>query len=158
MTLSPDLSRCSIVFSPHKVERWRLCAHKILFRAEECRRFLSTLRSMSWAPDKGGAGGATCPERLGKWAGGVDFEEGRGVGVWDGGGGQLNSHLHVGPPPHHSRMGPLWWGRPLEWSELKRPRKKKEILSFLLNRQKNADMIKTLAFGTLPREVIMIKR
>ena len=75
-----------------------------------------------------------------------------------GGGGQLNSHLHVGPPPHHSRMGPLWWGRPLEWSELKRPRKKKEILSFLLNRQKNADMIKTLAFGTLPREVIMIKR
>ena len=80
MTLSPDLSRCSIVFSPHKVERWRLCAHKILFRAEECRRFLSTLRSMSWAPDKGGAGGATCPERLGKWAGGVDFEEGGGGG------------------------------------------------------------------------------
>ena len=70
MTLSPDFSMC---LSPHKVERW---GRKILFRAEECRRFLSTLRSMRWAPDKGGAGGATCPERLGKWAGGVDFEEG----------------------------------------------------------------------------------
>ena len=84
--------------------RWKgglWASHKILFRAEECRRFLSTLRSMRWAPDKGGAGGRPCPERLRKWAGG-----GGGVERWSPRGAQLNSHLHVRPPPHHRQMGP----------------------------------------------------
>ena len=66
MTLSPDFSMC---LSPHKVERW---GHKILLGAKNASRFLSTVRSMSWAPDKGGAGGRACPERLGKWAGGAE--------------------------------------------------------------------------------------
>ena len=81
---------------------------KFFLGAKNASRFLSTVRSMSWAPDKGGAGGRACPERLGKWAGGVEEEK------WGLGGAQLNSHLHVGPPPHHTPDGALlvpFWNR-----------------------------------------------
>ena len=90
--------------------RWKgglWASHKILFRAEECRRFLSTLRSMRWAPDKGGAGGRPCPERLRKWAGG-----GRRGGEVESEGGTIKfsspCETTPTPPPDGAWLGGFW--------------------------------------------------
>ena len=78
---------------------------KFFLGAKNASRFLSTVRSMSWAPDKGGAGGRACPERLGKWAGGVEEERWSLCGGWGGRGTiKFSSPCGTTPTPHW--MGP----------------------------------------------------